>query len=131
MISPLIALASLSVSWACVCIKMDMKPPNTGQNTDAQKRTANAAASPAKYGRTIHIFTDANPRLFNIPPRDSKARDKEYDRRTSAKRSNKREKKDYKLEDGRHRSTKMWYCLLYGILMLGKCPLLRHFKNHY
>ena len=30
--------------------------------------------SPAKYGRTVHIFTDDNPRLFNIPPRDSKAR---------------------------------------------------------
>ena len=29
--------------------------------------------SPAKYGRTVHIFTDDNPRLFNIPPRDSKA----------------------------------------------------------
>ena len=33
-------------------------------------------------------------------------------------RSNKREKEDYKLEDGRHRSTKMWYCRLYGIMML-------------
>ncbi len=33
-------------------------------------------------------------------------------------RSNKREKLDFKLEDGRHRSTKMWYCRLYHILML-------------
>ncbi len=33
-------------------------------------------------------------------------------------RSSKREKEDYKLEDGRHRSTKMWYCRLYGIMML-------------
>ena len=74
--------------------------------------------SPAKYGRTVHIFTDDNPRLFNIPPRDSKAWEKEYDRRTSVERSNKREKQDYKLEDGRHRSTKMWYCRLYGIMML-------------
>ncbi len=73
---------------------------------------------PAKYGRTVHIFTDDNPRLFNIPPRDSKAWEKEYDRRTSVERSNKREKEDYKLEDGRHRSTKMWYCRLYGIMML-------------
>ena len=74
--------------------------------------------SPAKYGRTVHIFTDDNPRLFNIPPRDSKAWKKEYDGRTSVERSNKREKEDYKLEDGRHRSTKMWYCRLYGIMML-------------
>ena len=29
-----------------------------------------------------------------------------------------REKEDYKLKDGRHRSTKMWYCRLYGIMML-------------
>ena len=74
--------------------------------------------SPAKYGRTVHLFTDDNPRLFNIPPRDSIAWKKEYDGRTSVERSNKREKEDYKLEDGRHRSTKMWYCRLYGILML-------------
>ncbi|WWR17796.1 hypothetical protein V1226_14750 [Lachnospiraceae bacterium JLR.KK009] len=52
--------------------------------------------SPAKYGRTVHIFTDDNPRLFNIPPRDSKAWKKEYDRRTCVERSNKREKEDYK-----------------------------------
>ena len=68
--------------------------------------------------RTVHIFTEDNPRLFNIPPRDSKAWEKEYNRRTSVERSNKREKEDYKLEDGRHRSTKMWYCRLYGIMML-------------
>ena len=59
--------------------------------------------SPAKYGRTVHIFIDDNPRLFKIPPRDSKAWEKEYDLRTSVERSNKREKADYKLEDGRHR----------------------------
>lgn len=74
--------------------------------------------SPAKYGRTVHIFTADNPRLFNIPPRDSKAWKKEYDGSTSVERSNKREKEDYKLEDGRHRSTRMWYCRLYGIMIL-------------
>ncbi|WP_461884216.1 hypothetical protein [Fusicatenibacter sp.] len=37
---------------------------------------------------------------------------------TSTERSNKREKLNFKLEDGRHRSTKMWYCRLYHILML-------------
>lgn len=77
--------------------------------------------SPAKYGRTVHIFTDDNPKLFNIPPRDSKAWEKEYDGRTPVERSNKREKEDYKLEDGRHHSTKMWYCRLYDIMMLVKC----------
>lgn len=73
--------------------------------------------SPAKYGRTVHTQLKDNPRIFNIPPRDSKEWVKEYDRRTSVERSNKREKQDYKLEDGKHRSTKMWYCRLYGIMM--------------
>ena len=50
--------------------------------------------SPAKYGRTVHIYTNDNPRLFNIPPRNSKAWEKEFDRRTSVERSNKREKED-------------------------------------
>lgn len=73
--------------------------------------------SPAKYGRTVHTQLKDNPRIFNIPPRDSKEWGKEYDRRTSVERSNKCEKQDYKLEDGKHRSTKMWYCRLYGIMM--------------
>ena len=71
-----------------------------------------------KYGRTMHIFTGDNLRLFNIPPRDSKTWDKEYERRTSVERSNKQEKEDYRLEDGRHRSTKTWYCRLCNIMML-------------
>ena len=57
-----------------------------------------------------------NPRLINIPPRDSDKWKTEYNARTSAERSNKRQKLDFKLEDGRHRSTKMWYCRLYHIL---------------
>ena len=28
-----------------------------------------------------------------------------------------REKIDYKLEDGRYRSSKMWYCRLFAIMM--------------
>lgn len=32
-------------------------------------------------------------------------------------RSNRHEKNDYILENGRHRSTKMWYCRLYAIMM--------------
>lgn len=71
-----------------------------------------------KYGRTVHLVLKDNPRLFNNPPRSSKEWKLEYNARTSAERSNKREKLDFKLEDGRHRSTKMWYCRLYHILML-------------
>ena len=123
MISRLAGMVSRSAGWAYVCTKMDMRLPNTGRNTGVQNDRKRGCfcehpCSPAKYGRTVHIFTDDNPRLFNIPPRDSKAWKKEYARRTSVERSNKREKEDYKLEDGRHRSTKMWYCRLYGIMML-------------
>ncbi|MDF2884280.1 MAG: hypothetical protein K0R54_4847 [Clostridiaceae bacterium] len=50
-----------------------------------------------------------NPILFNMPPRGSKEWKTEYNARTSAERSNKREKLDFLLEIGRHLSTKMWY----------------------
>ena len=73
--------------------------------------------SDAKYGRTVHLVLKDNPRLFNDPPRSSKEWDKEYDARTSSERCNKRQKIDYKLEDGRHRSSTMWYCRLFAIMM--------------
>ena len=73
--------------------------------------------SDAKYGRVIHVAMKDNPRLFNNPPRSSNEWKEEYKKRTSSERCNKREKIDYKLEDGRHRSTKMWYCRLFAIMM--------------
>lgn len=91
--------------------------------------------SDAKYGRTVHTQLKDDPRLINIPPRDSKEWKKEYDRRTSVERSNKREKEDYKLESGRHRSSKMWYCRLYAIMMLQhldawEMPSVEAFQKH-
>ena len=80
--------------------------------------TCEHPCSDSKCGRTVHVAMKDNPRLFNIPPRDSDEWKLEYNARTSAERSNKREKLDFKLEDGRHQSTKMWYCRLYHILML-------------
>ena len=74
--------------------------------------------SDSKYGRTVHLAMKDNPRLINFPPRDSKEWKLEYNARTSAERSNKREKIDFQLESSRHRSSKMWYCRLYHILML-------------
>ena len=73
--------------------------------------------SDAKYGRVIHVAMNDNPRLFNNPPRSSNEWKEEYKKRTSSERCNKREKIDFKLEDGRHRSTKMWYCRLFAIMM--------------
>ena len=74
--------------------------------------------SNSKYGRTVHLQMKDNPRLINIPPRDSTEWKTEYNARTSSERSNKREKNDFLLENGRHRSSKMWYCRLYCIMML-------------
>ena len=56
-------------------------------------------------------------RLFTKTPRNSEKWALIYRRRSSIERSNKREKIDYKVESGRHRSTKMWYVRLYGIMM--------------
>jgi len=74
--------------------------------------------SDSKFGRTVHVQTKDNPRLFNIPSRDSVQWKYEYNARTSSERSNKRQKIDFLLENGRHRSSKMWYCRLYCISML-------------
>lgn len=74
--------------------------------------------SDSQYGRTVHLAMKDNPRLINFPPCDSEEWKLEYNDRTSSERSNKREKIDFQLESGRHRSTKMWYCRLYHILML-------------
>ena len=68
--------------------------------------------SNSKFGRTIHLQMKDNPRLINFPPRDSEEWKKEYSARTSSERYNKREKNDFLLEDGRHRSSREWYCRL-------------------
>lgn len=79
--------------------------------------TCDNPCSDAKYGRNVHLVLNDNPRLFNNPPRDSEEWKLEYNARTSAERCNKRMKIDYKLEDGRYRSSKMWYCRLFFIMM--------------
>ena len=80
--------------------------------------SCDSPCSTAKYGRTVHLAMKDNPRIFNIPPRDSKEWKLEYNARTSSERCNKRLKVDFLLENGKHRSTKMWYCRLYCIMML-------------
>ena len=82
--------------------------------------TKNSCAKPcskAKYGRTYHTYSKDNLRLFTKTPRDSEKWKIVYKRRPSIERSNKREKIDYWLESGRHRSTKMWYIRIYGIMI--------------
>ena len=83
-----------------------MKPINIGGHSAYQDRVLTQLR---KYY--------PNPRLFNTPPRGSEEWKLEYNARTSAERCNKREKIDYKLEDGRYRSSMMWYCRLFAIMM--------------
>ena len=85
-----------------------------------KSRTTNTCPKPcstAKFGRTFHTCSKDNPRLFPETPRNSGKWKLIYKRRTAAERTNKREKIDYKLESGRHRSTKMWYIRIYSIMM--------------
>ena len=98
--------------------RMKFRCPKISRKNGRISCTCGTPCSDAKYGRTVHLVMKDNPRLFNNPPRSSKEWKLEYNARTSAERSNKREKLNFKLEDGRHRSTKMWYCRLYHILML-------------
>lgn len=106
----------------------EMKPYGFDHTRDRQKwicpmmkdRTTNTCPTPcseAKYGRTYHTCSKDNPRLFSQVLRGSEQWKLIYKRRTTVERSNKREKIDYKLEAGRHRSTMMWYIRIYGIMM--------------
>lgn len=79
--------------------------------------TCDEPCSNAKYGRNVHLVLKDNPRLFNTPPRGSEEWKLEYNARTSAELFNKREKLDYKLEDGRYRPSMMWYFRLFAIMM--------------
>ena len=97
--------------FRCPCLKREK---------GSSKKSVCGCAHPctdSPYGPVKHIPLAENPRIFCSPARGSKAWEKEYKKRTSSERDNKRIKEDYKLEDGRHRSSKMWYFRLYLILM--------------
>ena len=79
--------------------------------------SCDSPCSTAKYGRTFLTYLGHNPRLITPIRRNSAEWKLIYNRRTSSERSNKREKVDYKLEAGRHRSSMMWYMRLFGIMM--------------
>lgn len=84
-----------------------------------KNQTTNTRPKPcssAKYGRTFHTNASDNLRLFPPLARGSKEWREAYKRRTASECSNKREKVDYHLEDGRHRSTMMWMVRIYGIM---------------
>lgn len=75
--------------------RMKFKCPKISHTGGCISCTYENPCSNAKYGRTIHLVLKDNPRLFNNPPRSSKEWKPEYNARTSAERSNKREKLDF------------------------------------
>jgi hypothetical protein len=103
-----------------ICPKgKEMKPNGFDKSQNRQKWRCSPSCdcSTAKFGRTYHTRSKDNLRLFPKTVRGSEKWLLTYKRRTSIERSNKREKIDYKLESGRHRSTKMWYMRIYGIMI--------------
>lgn len=66
--------------------------------------------SPSDYGRVVYTYPKNNLRLFNKTPRGSEKWLKTYNKRTSAERSNKKKKTDYKIEQARVRSREQWFC---------------------
>lgn len=103
-----------------ICPKGNLMKPN-GTDRKLHRRkwrcSPTCGCSTAKYGRTFYTKTSDNPRLFPKTPRDSEKWKLTFGRRSSIERSNKREKIDYKLESGRHRSTMMWFIRIYGIMI--------------
>ena len=102
-----------------ICPKgQEMKPNGFDHSQNRRKWRCSPACgcSDAAYGRTYHTHSNDNLRLFPKTPRGSEKWKGIYQRRSSIERSNKREKIDYKLESGRHRSTMMWYIRIYGIM---------------
>lgn len=68
-------------------------------------------------GCVMYLTHKENPRYFTVPARNSQQWKTMYNKRTSSERCNKRIKIDFKLEDGKHRSSQMWYFRLYCIMM--------------
>jgi transposase-like protein len=103
-----------------ICPKgRDMKPNgfDKSQNRQKWRCSPSCGCSTTKYGRTYHTHNSDNLRLFPKTVRGSEKWNLVYKRRSSIERSNKREKIDYKLEAGRHRSTMMWYMRVYGTMI--------------
>jgi hypothetical protein len=110
----------LSPQGVPICPKGKKMKPNGYDHTQNRQKwrcLPTCGCSTAKFGRTYHTHSKDNLRLFPKIARETELWKNIYKRRTSVERSNKREKIDYHLEDGRHRSTMMWMVRIYGIMM--------------
>jgi hypothetical protein len=73
--------------------------------------------STAKYGRKFYTNSLQNTRFFPKTARNTEQWKKIFSTRTSVERTNKREKVDYHLKAGKHRSMMMWTIRIYGVMM--------------
>ncbi len=115
--------ASPSVRWAYVCTRMVMKPPNTVLNTGVQRQTGNGDVSvnllaPRRNTAGPYTFSPMITQDCLTYHQGTAKRGKKNMTEGLPWNTPTSMKKDYILEDDRHRSTKMWYRRLYGIMML-------------
>jgi hypothetical protein len=75
----------------------------------ASGKQAPCCCTSSPYGKTVHIKSDDNPRLFTPVPRGTDAFKKKLKQRSGAERSNKRVFEDYKVEAGKTRSSRQRY----------------------
>jgi len=69
----------------------------------------NNYCSDSEYGRVVYTYPKDNCRIFTKTPRGSEEWLKKYDKRSSAERSNKRKKIDFRLQQARVRSREQWF----------------------
>jgi hypothetical protein len=75
--------------------------------TEACKKNNYCTDSP--YGRVVYTSHKDNLRLFTKTPRGSEQWLAKYDRRSSAERSNKRKKIDFRIQQAQVRSKEQWF----------------------
>lgn len=94
--------ARMRLKWRCPLKALK----NFSEKIECQQ---NNYCSNSEYGRVVYTNHKDNPRLFTQTPRGSEQWLNKYDKRSSAERSNKRKKIDYRLEQARVRSQQHWF----------------------
>lgn len=110
---PICPAAAKMVYWGCCYDRMRLKfrcPLRALKNFSETKACKiNNYCTDSKYGRVVYTSHKDNPRLFTKTPRGSDQWLAKYDQRSSAERSNKRKKIDFRIEQARVRSREHWF----------------------
>lgn len=92
----------MRIKWRC-----PLKALNNFSETEECKN--NNYCTDSNYGRVVYTSHKDNPRLFTKTPRGSEEWLAKYDLRSSAERSNKRKKIDFRIQQARVRSREQWF----------------------